>query len=147
MKNNSHSQPLTTLVAYGTFITNNLWKNYENVEVCLVKNYRRILPPGNWFPYVLPDVNAQFWGLKFDVNFDQLNQLDKFEGLDMGFFYRKTIKILLMNNSEIMVEIYIPTEKTIELENLSLDLDIEDRWKLEIKKHPDIIKQFPRLIL
>ncbi|GAI96159.1 unnamed protein product [marine sediment metagenome] len=147
MKNNSHSQPLTTLVAYGTFITNNLWKNYENVEVCLVKNYRRILPPENWFPYVLPDINAQFWGLKFEVNFDQLNQLDKFEGLDMGFFYRKIIKILLMNNSEIMVEIYIPTEKIIELENLSLDLDIEDRWKLEIKKHPDIIKQFPLLIL
>lgn len=147
MRYNSHSQPLTTLVAYGTFITNNLWKNYENVEVCLVKNYRRILPPGNWFPYVLPDKNAQFWGLKFDVNFDQLIQLDTFEGVKLGLYSRIATKVFLKNDIEISADIYVPTEKTIKQYNIILDIDAEDRWKNEIKKYPELIEKFPELIL
>lgn len=137
---------MRTIVAYGTFITQKRWKNYVNVEVCLIRKFRRILPPGNWFPYVLPDIKSQFRGLRFDVNTSQLNQLDKFEGLDKGFFYRKNITVVLNDNSEVTADIYIPTEKTIILQNLSLDLDTEDKWKLEIKKYPDIIDLFPELI-
>lgn len=147
MKKDLNSKTLQTIVGYGTFITQKRWINYINVEVCLIKKFRRILPSGNWFPYVLPDDNSQFWGLKFDVKKSQLKQLDEFEGLDKGFFFRKNIIVKLRDNSELKADIYVPTEKTIKLQNLSLALDTKDRWKLEIKKHLDIIAQFPELII
>ena len=42
--------------------------------------------------------------------------------------------------------IYVPTEKTIKDYNLTLNIDVEDKWVQEIKKHPKIVVQFPELI-
>ena len=134
------------LVGYGTFITSKRWSNYSNVEVCLIRGYKRILPPGNWFPYVLPDENSQFWGLKFEVSSDQLSQLDKFEGVDTNLYYRRTIEVVLKDKSKINADIYLPTETTVMREKLTLEMDKIDAWKLEIKKHREIVEKFPELI-
>ena len=65
-----------SLIGYGTFITHGHWKNKDNVEVCVVYNFIRIFPEGNWFPYVLPLKKSSFWALKFDVNEKQLNEIN-----------------------------------------------------------------------
>jgi gamma-glutamylcyclotransferase (GGCT)/AIG2-like uncharacterized protein YtfP len=136
-----------TIVGYGTFITSKKWSNYSNVEVCLIKGYRRILPPGNWFPYVLPDESSQFWGLKFEVTFGQLSQLDKFEGVDTNLYYRRTIQVVLKDKSEINADIYLPTETTVIREKLTLEMDNVDAWKFEMKKYKEIVERFPELLL
>ena len=75
--NNNHSSPnLFSVVGYGTFITHGHWKNKRNIEVCLVKDYIRILPKGNWFPYVIPLRESSFWALKFEVTEQELRDLD-----------------------------------------------------------------------
>ncbi|MHA1294760.1 MAG: gamma-glutamylcyclotransferase family protein [Promethearchaeota archaeon] len=138
---------LISIVGYGTFITHYHWKGKRNVEVCLVKDYIRIFPQGNWFPYVLPCKGSSFWALKFDVNESQLKDLDFYEGVTSGLFKKTEIEIILKNNDKRKAFIYIPTEKTIQSQKLTSNLDKKDRWKEEIKKNPDIVKKFPELII
>ncbi|MFX0057531.1 MAG: gamma-glutamylcyclotransferase family protein [Candidatus Hodarchaeota archaeon] len=147
MKRNNNSFSLYSVVGYGTFITRDYWRDKRNVEVCLVKNFIRIFPKGNWFPYVLPYKGASFYGLKFDVTHKELSHLDFYEGVSESYYDRKLIDVVLKNKKNIKAFLYIPSERTISSENLTLDLDKNDRWKEEIRKYPEIIKKFPELIL
>lgn len=143
---NSNSFNFISIVGYGTFITYNIWKDKANVEVCLVKNFTRIYPKGSWFPYALRS-NGSFKALKFDVNNRELKTLDLIEGVYEGLFERVITPIYLKNDSKSSAFIYIPTEKTIESQNLSLELDKVDRWVEEILKCYEIIHKFPELII
>lgn len=143
---NSTGFNLSSIIGYGTFITHNLWKDKANVEVCLVKNFTRIYPKGSWFPYTLRS-NGSLKALKFDVNNRELKTLDLIEGVYEGLFERVITPIYLKNDSKSFAFIYIPTEKTIESQNLSLELDKVDRWEEEILKCNEIIHKFPELII
>ncbi len=144
--NNSTGSDLSSIIGYGTFITNNLWKDKPNVEVCLVKNFTRIYPKGSWFPYALRS-NGSFKALKFDVNKQELETLDIIEGVYEGLFERVKTIIYLKNNTKSSALIYIPTDKTIKSQNLSLELDEIDRWKEEISKCSEVLKKFPEIIM
>jgi len=144
--NNSTGSDLSSIIGYGTFITSNLWKDKPNVEVCLVKNFTRIYPKGSWFPYALRS-NGSFKALKFDVNKQELETLDIIEGVYEGLFERVKTIIYLKNNTKSSALIYIPTDKTIKSQNLSLELDEIDRWKEEISKCSEVLKKFPELIM
>jgi hypothetical protein len=143
--NNSSSLNLFSIVGYGTFITRNLWIDKANVEVCLVRNFTRIYPKDNWFPYALRS-NGSFKALKFDVSEQELKTLDLIEGVNEGLFERVPTEICLMDNTKAIAFIYIPTNKTIKTQNLSLELDKSDRWIEEILKNFDVINKFPDLL-
>ena len=136
---------LVSVVGYGTFITRKLWKGKYNVEVCLVSQFSRIKPLNSWFPYVLPS-KSSFWALKFDIFYEELKVLDRYEGVPEAIFQRTEIKVTLKTGKQIPAYLYVPTKSTIFRENLSLELDLHDRWKEEIKKFPDIIHKFPELM-
>jgi hypothetical protein len=136
-----------SVIGYGTFITNFSYKNKKNVEVCKVLNFIRIFPKGNWFPFVLPLENSSFWALKFDVNQEQLIELDYYEGMHTGLFERYEIQIILKNKKQSSALIYVPTQDTIKSFNLKPELDLKDRWKEEIKKFPEVVLNFPELVL
>ena len=142
---NSTGFKLIPIIGYGTFITRNLWKDKKNVEVCTVKNFTRIYPKNSWFPYVLQS-KSSFKALKFDVNETELENLDRIEGVFEGLFKRVKTEISLKNDRKLSAFIYVPTDKTIQSQNLFLELDKTDQWKEEIKKHPEIVKNFPELI-
>ena len=144
--NNSTGSNLSSIIGYGTFITNNLWKDKPNVEVGLVKNFSRIYPKGSWFPYALRS-NGSLKALKFDVNKRELKILDLIEGVYEGLFERVNAEIYLKNNTKSTALIYIPTDKTIKSQNLSLELDEIDRWKEEISKCSEVLKKFPELLM
>jgi len=146
LKNNDTSDSnFFSIIGYGTFITRNLWKDKINVEVCTVKNFTRIYPKHSWFPYVLPSKDS-FKALKFDVNEQELETLDRIEGVFEGLFKRVKTEIYLENDRKSSVFIYIPTDKTIKSQKLALELDKTDRWKEEIKKYSEIVNKFPKLI-
>ena len=136
-----------SVIGYGTFITRGHWKDKNNVEICKVPNFIRIFPKGNWFPFVLPLKNSSFWALKFDVNQEQLIQLDYYEGIQTGLYERYEIEIILKNNKSSHALIYVPTQDTINSLKLAPDLDLNDRWKEEIKKYPEVVLNFPELVL
>lgn len=143
--NNSKGFKLISIIGYGTFVTRNLWKDKKNVEVCTVKNFARIYPKNSWFPYVLQS-KGSFKALKFDVNEQELEILDRIEGVFEGLFKRVNTEIYLKNNQEASAFIYVPTDKTIKSQNLFLELDKTDQWKEEIKKYSEIVNKFPELI-
>ena len=143
--NNSTGLKLISIIGYGTFITRNLWKDKKNVEVCTVKNFTRIYPKNSWFPYVLQSTGS-FKALKFDVNEQELGTLDRIEGVFEGLFKRVNTEIYLKNNQRSSAFIYVPTDKTVKSQNLSLELDKTDQWKEEIKKCSEIVNKFPELI-
>ena len=138
---------LISVVGYGTFITKGHWKDKENVEVCVVKDFVRIFPKGNWYPFILPSKGKSFKALKFDIKEIQLNALDQYEGVSAGLFERVETQVLLKNNQKINTFIYVPTQQTIKSQRLTLDLDKNDRWREEIKHFPEIVELFPELIL
>jgi gamma-glutamylcyclotransferase (GGCT)/AIG2-like uncharacterized protein YtfP len=143
--NNSTGFKLISIIGYGTFITRNLWKDKKNVEVCTVKNFARIYPKNSWFPYVLRS-KGSFKALKFDVNEQELESLDRIEGVFEGLFKRVNTEIYLKNDQKTSAFIYVPTDKTIKSQNLFLELDKTDQWKEEIKKYSEIVNKFPELI-
>jgi len=139
-----NSSKLISVIGYGTFITQKLWKGKLNAEVCLVRNFSKIYPPNNWFPYVLPSKKL-FKALKFDVTMEELEKLDRYEGVPENIFERIDVQIILKNGKQTYAFLYVPTYNTISTQNLTLDLS--DRWKEEIKKYPEIVEKFPELIL
>jgi len=141
------AQDPISVVGYGTFITKGHWKDKVNVEVCEVKDFVRIFPKGSWFPFVLSSKGNSFMALKFEVEKAQLNGLDQYEGVSEGLFKRVETQVLLKNGNIIHAFIYVPTKKTIESQILTFELDKSDRWREEIKKFSEIVKQFPELIL
>ncbi|MFW9897697.1 MAG: gamma-glutamylcyclotransferase family protein [Candidatus Thorarchaeota archaeon] len=145
--NSELTSNLISIVGYGTFITQGYWKKKNNVEVCLIKDFIRIFPKGNWFPYALPCKHFSFWALRFCVLEEELDELDRYEGVDAGLFQRIKISILLKNDRNVNAFMYIPTNDTVKSLNLNFDIDKTDRWKEEIKKIPEVVKKFPELIL
>lgn len=136
------------IIGYGTFITHGFWKDKRNVEVCVVKNFIRIfIPKRNWFPYALPLKNSFFKALKFEVNKQELEELDIYEGVKSGLFKRVEIEVVLKHNKQIEAFIYIPTNNTIISQGLSPKLDRFDSWKKEIEKSVETLKKFPELLL
>jgi len=138
---------LSSIVGYGTFITHGYWKDKLHVQVCLVNDFIRIFPKGNWFPYILHCIKSSFWALKFDVSKEELNELDRYEGDHAGLFKRIQISVFLNDKRKLNAFIYIPTDETINTLNLNPNIDKIDRWKEEIKKFPEVVKKFPELIL
>ncbi|MHA1148224.1 MAG: gamma-glutamylcyclotransferase family protein [Promethearchaeota archaeon] len=134
------------VVGYGTFITKKYYEDKQNVEVCLIQDFIRIFPQGNWFPYALSLRGSSFWALKFSVSLDFLKKLDYYEGVSSGLFNRIEISILLKNEKKKRAFLYIPSQETIEKYKLSPELDSNDRWKEEIRKFPEITKKFPKLV-
>ena len=145
MKNNDTSDSnFISVIGYGTFITRGLWKDKFNVEVCTVINFTRIFPRNNWFPYALKSAGS-FKALKFAVTKEEIYFLDKIEGVDNGLFKRVMVDILLKNNRPSSAFMYVPTEETIVSQKLTLESDKIDRWKEELKKIPEIVRNFPDL--
>ncbi|MGV9171849.1 MAG: gamma-glutamylcyclotransferase family protein [Promethearchaeia archaeon] len=142
---NSH---LKKVVGYGTFITELYYQCYGKIPIraCKVLNYTRILPEDHPFPYVLPKKGAAFWALLFSVTNSQLKKLDYYEGVNVGIYKRERCNVKLKNQNLTEAYIYVPTKKTIEEQNLSYNTDRKDRWQNEIKKHPQIVENFPELV-
>lgn len=147
MRKGNPSYSLVSVIGYGTFITKGVWNNKQNVEVCLIKDFIRIFPEDNWFPFVLPYINSSFYALKFEVTQEELSELDYYEGVSENYFKREKIDVLTKNNVKIQAYIYLPSEWLIKKYNLSKKLDKHDRWREEIKKFPEIIAKFPELVL
>ena len=133
------------IVGYGTFITQKYWKD-KNVQLCQVLNHIRVLPEGNWFPFVLYQEGSSFWALLFSVNELELNHLDTYEGVDAGLYTRKKIEVLLKSKMKKNAFIYIPTKETIKKYDLAPQIDLNDRWKEKIKEYPEIVRSFPELV-
>ena len=112
-----------------------------------MRDFIRIFPEGNWFPFVLPSKGSSFKALKFDVKESYLDELDEYEGVPVGLFERIKVPIILVNRDIIDALIYVPTLKTIETKKLNPKLDKNDRWREEIKKIPEIVMRFPELVL
>ncbi len=145
MKNNDTSDSnFISVIGYGTFITRGLWKSKFNVEVCTVINFTRIFPRNSWFPYALKSTGS-FKALKFGVTKEEINFLDKIEGVNNGLFKRVMVDILLKNQRPSSAFMFVPTEETIVSQKLTLKSDKIDRWKEEIKKLPEIVRSFPDL--
>ncbi len=144
--NSKINSEIINVVGYGTFITKLQWINDPNVEVCTINDFIRILPRGNWFPYVLPLQKKSFKALKFSVDETHLKKLDIYEGVQANLFERVEIEIIIKNQNRINAFIYIPTKDTIKTQKLNPNIDENDSWKEEIKKFPEIIKKFPDLI-
>jgi len=113
--------------------------------VCTVNNFTRIFPRNNWFPYALKSAGS-FKALKFAVTKEEIKFLDEIEGVDSGLFKRVMVDILLKNNRSSSAFMYVPTEETIVSQKLTLESDKIDRWKEEIKKIPEIVRNFPDLL-
>jgi gamma-glutamylcyclotransferase (GGCT)/AIG2-like uncharacterized protein YtfP len=145
-QNPTRNKKLYSIVAYGTLITTGYWKDKVKVETCLIKHFSRILPRSFRFPVVLPSEKS-FWGLKFDINHEQLLELDIYEGLDLGLFKREKIKVQLKDQSLKKAFIYRPTDGFVSVRNISLEEDECDRWKTIIKKDSELRNLFPELIL
>jgi len=143
---NTSDSNLLPIIGYGIFITHNLWRDKAYVEVCRVKNFTRIYPKGSWFPYALKSAGS-FKALKFAVNKVEIKLLDEIEGVDSGLFKRVMVDILLKNNRPSSAFMYVPTEETIASQKLTLESDKIDRWKEEIKKIPEIVRNFPDLFM
>ena len=142
---NTPDSNFISVIGYGTFITLGHWKNKFNVEVCTVNNFTRIFPRNNWFPYALKSAGS-FKALKFAVTRVEIKFLDEIEGVYSGLFKRVMVDILLKNNRSSSAFMYVPTEETIVSQKLTLESDKIDRWKEEIKKIPEIVRNFPDLL-
>jgi len=112
--------------------------------VCTVNCFTRIFPINSWFPYALKS-SGSFKALKIDVTKEDIKLLDVIEGVDNGLFKRLMVDILLKNNQPSSAFMYVPTEETIVSQKLTLESDEVDRWKEEIKKIPEIVRNFPDL--
>lgn len=139
------------IFGYGTFITKKLYKNSSNVQPAYLSGYFRVYNPNNWFPYVLKDDGSQrdnksgFWGLVFEVNKEELAQLDRYEG--KGVLYDRIVeKVSLKDGQIVECYLYYPTAATIENNKLYNLIKLGDVWRKKIiEEYPEIIDEFPEL--
>lgn len=135
------------VIGYGTFITLRKYEGAERVEPAFVEGFRRVFPPGHWYPFVIPDPTSPgFWGLKFEVTLARLYQLDIYEGVDQGLYYRRKVPARLRAGETIFGYVYVATKRTIRAHHLAPEIDPDDAWRQEIAQHPDIVAQFPELV-
>lgn len=135
-----------SVVGYGTFITERWFERGKNAEACLVRGFRRIMPPGHPYPFILPaNLEDGFWGIKFDVNFALLAELDAYEECPT-LYLRESIQVELRSGAFVLAEIYVPTPQTVEQYCLSPDIDPSDHWRAVITREvPDLLEKFPEL--
>lgn len=77
----------------------------------------------------------------------ELEELDIYEGVNSGLFKRVKTEVVLKNEKQIEAFIYVPTTNTIISQRLTSELDKFDSWKKEIEKSPEVLKNFPELLL
>ena len=135
------------IFGYGTFITNEFFTQYTNVEPVYLPGFIRVLRPIDTFPYILRNIydikRNGFWGLAFDVSPKQLAELDYYEG---SLYDRIEIECLLRNGKKIPVQTYYPTQNTIKNYNIADYIMERDLWQEKIiVDHPDICNKFPEL--
>ncbi len=137
----------TAVIGYGTLITRKEYHQASGVEPVFVSGYRRVLPSGNWYPFVLHDPDYEgFWALKFIVSLPRLYEIDAYEGVSGGLYYRRKIAARRKDGNFIFAYIYLPTVETQKRQQLHLGMDPTDRWKEKIANHPDIVAEFPELL-
>ncbi len=135
------------IVGYGTFIPNQTVLKSKDVQVCKIRNFRRIWTGETVFPFVLKDsAFPGFYGLVFQVSPSRLEKLDLYEGVDQGMFTRDSIEVELLSGENLKACTYVPTPKTIAEYNLSFASDPDDRWMEEIRKNSEVCSHFPQLI-
>ena len=138
------------IFGYGTFITLKLYENKGNVRPAFLPNYFRVLNPGQEFPFIIKDnglygSKSGFWGLVFEINNSELENLDRYEG--KGFLYdRITETVVYGDKSEDSVMTYYPREELISSYNLKKLIDLGDLWMAKIvEDYPEIIEKYPDL--
>jgi len=135
------------IFGYGTFITSEIYRNFQNVRAAFLSGYIRIQRPLDPFPFILKSgsniKSKGFWGLVFEVDQKGLAQLDFYEGM----LYSRILVCVLYsdgNNEEVMV--YYPTEETISDYQLENYISDDDPWRKRIvKHHREILERFPEL--
>ena len=135
------------IFGYGTFITSEIYRNFQNVCAAFLSGYIRVQRPSDPFPFILksdPHMNSKgFWGLVFDVDQKGLAQLDFYEG---KLYSRIPVTVLYSDGNKEEVMVYYPTEETISDYQLLEYISDDDPWRKRIiKRHREIIDQFPEL--
>ncbi|MHA1111228.1 MAG: gamma-glutamylcyclotransferase family protein [Promethearchaeota archaeon] len=135
------------IFGYGTFITSEIYRNFQNVRAAFLSGYIRIQRPLDPFPFILKsgsDIKSKgFWGLVFEVDQKGLAQLDFYEGM---LYSRIPVSVLYSDgiNEEVMV--YYPTKETISDYQLVNYISDDDPWRKRIvKRHREILERFPEL--
>lgn len=144
---------LHKVFGYGTFITKKLYRNRRNVKSAFLPRYFRISKHSDLYPYILkdkgqyPDRKSGFWGLTFDVNDRELQDLDNYELL--GTLYDRILEsCLFTDGTKKPVSLYYPTQAIINKYELNQLIPLGDLWQKRIvEKFPEIIQEFPELSL
>lgn len=135
------------IFGYGTFITSEIYRNFQNVRSAFLSGYIRIQRPLDPFPFILKSdsnmTSKGFWGLVFDVDEKGLAQLDFYEGM---LYSRIPVRVHYSDGKDETVMAYYPTNETITDYKL-LDYVIDDDpWRKRIiKRHHHILDKFPEL--
>ena len=140
------------VIGYGTFIikaANGDERFAKIAGVCDVKNFNRIFHPkfadvlGYWYPFAVPEENASFKALVYEVLEGDIESLDFYEGVPK-LYERITCEITLDDEKQ-EAEIYIPSESTSERLEEELeaffseeekdDIQVKDLWIEYLDKH------------
>ncbi|GAB4308563.1 MAG: hypothetical protein Kow0069_06950 [Promethearchaeota archaeon] len=137
-----------SILGYGTFLTRGEWKGAEGVEPAFLSGYRRVLPPGNPFPFAIRDPDCPgFWALKFEVTPLRLVELDHYEGIKEGLYHRRKLPARLVGGDRwAFVYVYLPTAATVRRFKLSPSLDPDDSWKEVLRADAELVARFPQLV-
>jgi len=140
------------LFGYGTFITNKLYLDEDNVRAAYLPNYIRIMRPFDQFPFILmykfkkDDAKIGFWGLKFEIRDSDIDYFDYYEG-EGDLYVRIRLRCIYSDCTEEDVFVYYPTQKTIQIYDLYSYISSIDKWGIKIKKEcPEVISDFPDLL-
>ena len=135
------------IFGYGTFITSEIYRNFQDVRAAFLPGYIRIQRPLDPFPYILTldstDETKGFWGLVFEVDTEGLKQLDYYEG---SLYSRIHVSVMYSDGGKEAVMVYFPTERTISQYDLLDYITDEDPWRIRIvQRNPEILRDYPEL--
>jgi hypothetical protein len=142
-----------TMVGYGTFITRRMFRPDSHPRVVTITGFRRVFNPRiAGFPFVLPDPCGSFKGIAFDVKTDdELREKDRYESCrgdptvdGEGLYFRMLANIIEADGTTTKAWIYVPTKMTRDRDNVTLDMDTEDKWIDVIKR--ENVTEFPDLV-
>jgi len=142
------NEQLEVVIGYGTFITKWMFRGKQNVRTVTVKGYRRVFKKGvTWFPFVIPDENAEVKTLAFKVSKNDLKGMDGYEGYyhePNDLYTRIKVQMVEDDGTDGEAWIYVPTDMTIE--RAHIDSSWTDEWIDVIKQDKEIVKRFPALL-
>jgi gamma-glutamylcyclotransferase (GGCT)/AIG2-like uncharacterized protein YtfP len=135
------------IFGYGTFITSEIYRNFQDVRAAFLSGYFRIQRPLDPFPFILKsdsnNKNKGFWGLVFEVDQKGLAQLDFYEG---SLYSRIPVTVKYPNGHEETVMAYYPTKSTISQYELKNHITEQDPWRQRItSRNSEILEQYPEL--